>query len=231
MQKRLLRLTASIVVVLSCATAQAADILYQTPGPNPNSPAYFSDADGVLLNAVATKAQVTAGKINGVEWWGLYADPNQEGSGAQDFFTLSFYAGGGATPGALVGSFALGSGNRVATGNKPFNYYNQYFYSASFADFDLSAGPYFVSIVDANPSASDWAWQEIGSLGGVGGASRNATSGIWAVNPSANTAFRLTYTEPVVIPSPVPEPETYALMLAGLGLLAVVARRRKAARH
>lgn len=32
-----------------------------------------------------------------------------------------------------------------------------------------------------------------------------------------------------VIPNPVPEPETYALMLAGLGVLAWVSKRRKAA--
>lgn len=31
----------------------------------------------------------------------------------------------------------------------------------------------------------------------------------------------------VVTPSPVPEPETYAMLLAGLGLLGVMARRRK----
>jgi hypothetical protein len=30
-----------------------------------------------------------------------------------------------------------------------------------------------------------------------------------------------------VLTTPVPEPETYAMMLAGLGLLGVVARRRK----
>jgi len=31
-----------------------------------------------------------------------------------------------------------------------------------------------------------------------------------------------------VISTPVPEPESYAMFLAGLGLLGVVARRRKA---
>jgi hypothetical protein len=29
------------------------------------------------------------------------------------------------------------------------------------------------------------------------------------------------------VTSPVPEPETYAMMLAGLGLVSIVARRRK----
>lgn len=36
-------------------------------------------------------------------------------------------------------------------------------------------------------------------------------------------------TSHLVIPSPVPEPETYAMLLAGLGLMAGVARRRKTA--
>ena len=36
----------------------------------------------------------------------------------------------------------------------------------------------------------------------------------------------LGFTAVVSVPNPIPEPETYALMLAGLGLLGVVARRR-----
>jgi hypothetical protein len=32
-----------------------------------------------------------------------------------------------------------------------------------------------------------------------------------------------------VVTTPVPEPETYALMLAGLGVMTFVARRRKSA--
>ena len=34
-------------------------------------------------------------------------------------------------------------------------------------------------------------------------------------------------TQDLAVYAPIPEPETYALLLAGLGLLGVVARRRK----
>lgn len=225
----LLRLTATLALALTCAAAQAAETVYETPGPGFNSPGMISDV-GPAFSEAATKAQPVARTVNGIEWWGFYSNPATEGSGSQDSFTLNFYAGAGSIPGALVGSFALGSGNRVATGINPFNHYHQYFFSASFADYDLTGGPYFISIVESNPSASDWVWQFHGSLGGLGGASRTDLRP-WSASSSANMAFRLTYTEPVVIPSPVPEPETYALMLAGLGLLAAVAKRRKAAKH
>lgn len=49
-------------------------------------------------------------------------------------------------------------------------------------------------------------------------------------------AFLLSYTpdtvfdpQPIFIPSPIPEPETYAMLLVGLGLIGFMARRRKAA--
>lgn len=227
MQIRLVRPAVALFLCFALTIAQAAEIVYQTPDPGLNSPGRISDRVGPTVTETATKAQPVARTVNGIEWWGFYNDPNFEGSAAQESFTLNFYAGGGNTPGALVGSFALGSGNRVATGIKPFNYYNQYFYNASFADFDLTGGPYFISVVDTSPSTSNWAWQFHGSLGGLGGAVRDG-EGPWRAYGPGNTAFRLTYTAPVVIPSPVPEPETYAMLLAGLGLLAA-ARRGKAA--
>jgi hypothetical protein len=42
-----------------------------------------------------------------------------------------------------------------------------------------------------------------------------------------SVVFGLSFRDAPPITSPVPEPETYAMMLAGLGLLRVVARRRK----
>lgn len=48
------------------------------------------------------------------------------------------------------------------------------------------------------------------------------TAGAATVNGFANGGF-----EPAATVSAVPEPETYALLMAGLGLVATVARRRR----
>lgn len=50
--------------------------------------------------------------------------------------------------------------------------------------------------------------------------------GIYTSAPGANTTS-LTDISVTQMPSPVPEPSSYAMMLAGLGVLAFVARRRK----
>lgn len=61
-------------------------------------------------------------------------------------------------------------------------------------------------------------------------------AGIWATNASlvgTGTTITLTDTFTVVdqlalsVTTPIPEPETYAMLLAGLGLLGFAARRRK----
>ncbi len=58
--------------------------------------------------------------------------------------------------------------------------------------------------------------------GGSMAYSSDNTVGSWGTQNGRSAGFR-TYVEV----TPVPEPETYAMMLAGLGLLGVVARRRK----
>jgi len=62
---------------------------------------------------------------------------------------------------------------------------------------------------------------------GIGNAYLSTIPGTgWQLPFNGNGFLSLQYT---AVTAPVPEPETYALMLAGLGLLTVVARRRKAA--
>jgi PEP-CTERM motif len=56
-------------------------------------------------------------------------------------------------------------------------------------------------------------------------------SGMTAVNWNNINSFQSNWTGTLIIPgtsvNPIPEPETYAMLLAGLGLLGFVARRRK----
>lgn len=58
---------------------------------------------------------------------------------------------------------------------------------------------------------------------GIGGAAYSAQD---PLNPNAIKGYGISATVATVITTPVPEPETYALLLAGLGVLGAVARRR-----
>ena len=68
----------------------------------------------------------------------------------------------------------------------------------------------------ANSNVVTYANSMLGNLSGT----ITMTANVWAQdNPGT--------TQDLVVFAPVPEPETYAMMLAGLGLMGFVARRRK----
>ena len=80
------------------------------------------------------------------------------------------------------------------------------------------------------------------TLGAGGNATAKSTAASWlsSLTPLASSAWTFTVldsqsvtggqsaTQDLLVAIPVPEPETYALLLAGLGLLGFVARHRKA---
>lgn len=77
---------------------------------------------------------------------------------------------------------------------------------------------------------------DIFTLGSGGNATAKSTAASWlsSLTPLATSAWTFTVldsqsvTQDLLVAIPVPEPETYVLLLAGLGLLGFVARHRKA---
>jgi hypothetical protein len=70
----------------------------------------------------------------------------------------------------------------------------------------------------------------LGLLGGTANSSNVNTKWVTVTDESGMSSFKITTGQiafEMAVAAPVPEPETYALMLAGLGAMAFVARRRK----
>ena len=78
-------------------------------------------------------------------------------------------------------------------------------------------------VASDNAEGYTYAWEYGGSLAG------KLHSGVNFVAVALEDHGGLTAFDMRITAAPVPEPETYAMMLAGLGLLGAIARRRKAA--
>jgi hypothetical protein len=78
---------------------------------------------------------------------------------------------------------------------------------------NLQSGVYW-SGTDYAPTPANYAWRFDTGGGYQGGGVESNGYFAWAVRPGD-------------VAAPIPEPETYAMMFAGLGLLGVAARRRK----
>ena len=85
---------------------------------------------------------------------------------------------------------------------------------------DYVSGEYFSAYADLNPIGRT-SFNEQFSL-------RLSNHSDEAIMGHVMSRFYAAATDSGAIPSPVPEPETYAMMLGGLSILAVLARRRKA---
>jgi hypothetical protein len=216
LQYSLVGASAGAVVALSmfATTANAAVVfvdLSAIPIAVPN------DIDGAYLNLVNG---VTGASEASVPGWDINPYNNTQGLAFYSAVSPSGVLATG-TPGVLAVATSLSFGDSIS----PLGQYNQFQTTApSFQ----SVGTRYVGFRFLNEGTSqlNYAWLEIQS-----GGSPSPNGGF----PSAilryayeNTGLSITAGEVPPIVSAVPEPQEWALMLAGLGFVSAIARRKRA---
>lgn len=189
-------------------TAQAAVLYTQAWDGTGNLYASQNDISGGNGNFATSYDDftiTTASYLTGFEWVGGYFNGAISPISA---FTVALYADNGGVPGAL---FAFGSfGGNEAVIADPI-----YSYSASFADFLVGPGTYWVSFVPDIGFPPQWGWATSAT------GTNNAYQDFFGVGAPINVNLAFT-----VLGRAVPEPASWAMMIAGFGLVGAAMRRR-----
>ncbi|MGZ0018761.1 FxDxF family PEP-CTERM protein [Nitrosomonas sp. wSCUT-2] len=201
--------------------ATAATVVYDN-GSADGSRGWWSDFDGALqpFQQMADNFVLGAGSntFTGVSWSGSYYASNNP-TAADNFVIRIFSDLGGIPDTNPIYSFNVGNAvNRIDSGIDDATWnIDIYNYSASVPSTTLTAGTtYWLSVVnDTSGHTDDWLWEN------------SQTSGSSAFRLGEGNGWNPHGTELAFQISAVPEPETYAMLLAGLGLLGFAARRKK----
>lgn len=201
--------------------AAAATVVYDNGGAD-GSRGWWSDFDGALqpFQQMADQFVLSAGSntITGVNWSGSYYASNTPT--AADNFVIRIFGDSGGVP-DINPIYSFNIGNAVTRADSGIDdatwSIDIYNYSAAITSTTLTAGTtYWLSVVnDTSGATDDWLWENSNSVGS--NAFRLGDGNSWSSH-NTELAFQITA---------VPEPETYAMLLAGLGLLGFMAYRRK----
>lgn len=171
---------------------------------------FFQTTTIPASNQLAVQVQLTnnTGKSLTDVWWGVGFDPDQDGSGKNT--TKNVILGQGAA--ASVSATGPLSGYTVVLANTTS--------AAAFAIASYINPGDCCSAVD--PSSPPVWVPELVGFSTLADDSISLNYRIGAIDPGQTVTIGYSYT----FSAPIPEPETYAMLMAGLGLMSFVARRR-----
>jgi hypothetical protein len=215
-------------MALAAAADASANVPTQTTSYTSNTLAFTKSNSGVLD---LTQFNTSLGTLQSVQIQ-LFSDLGTtvkvENKSTSSASTITGTAGVGLTlNGATISQALSTSGTHVF--NEAIYDGDDHFSGASGGTFTFSLAP-FSSSSTYTGAATLSAFSGTGvvhlNLAGLTNSSVSGTSGNThsLVLPSYDAYAKVTYT----YATPVPEPETYAMLLAGLGLVGAIARKRKA---
>ncbi len=172
-------------------------------------------ADNEFLAYISTSDAVLGTQISsGNNWQATYTFSGVSLTGGGDYY-LHIVARDWGRPEALIGQFTLSDSNYHFANGTQVQFTNTSDWRASDGTWGNWTAP--------TTSPEDRGLNGVAPWGTRTGISSDA-HWIWSKNYGSGTSYFST-----TITAAVPEPETFGMLLAGLGLLGVVARRKRAA--
>lgn len=169
-------------------------------------------ARDLTISAVTNATSVTLGRL---DW---YNSATRRFDSSLDVFSVRWTLGLNFT--APSGSDVTGSEQFALSIRNPINPTGDSVYGLSFTDLTNLGSSFSLNGV----TVSNLRYQVVD---GSGPGTSTFTNNVW-YNPEYNNASLMVVADLSSVATPVPEPETYAMLLAGLGFLGFATRRRRA---
>ena len=189
------------------ANGSVSATIYNTPSPVGGNPTTVS-AGGFSMTNTTAGGTFQAWCVDIFSWLRTSSTPYTLTAGS------TFFDSTKATALERLASNNLASVTGNASNSAAFQLAVWEIVNETTSSYNISSGTFYATSSAATVTVANT------MLSGLGTATPTMTLSVWKEVPNYTT-------QDLAVFAPVPEPETYAMMLSGLGLMGFVARRRK----